>query len=70
MLPPVGIAKADHLHPLALLQDHIVAGVDRDFGAGGPEELRRRRDATGGEEEGEEGEEGEEEQGFHAGRVA
>lgn len=59
MLAPVGIAQTDHLHPLALLQDHIVAVVDGDFGADGPEELRRRRGSAGGEEE------GEEERGFH-----
>lgn len=60
MLAPAGIAQTDDLHPLTLLQDDIVATADGDFGAGGPEELRRRGDA-GGEEE------GEEEGVFHAG---
>ncbi len=46
-----GVAEPDHLHPVALPEDHIVAAVAGDFGSFGAEELRRGRGAAGGEED-------------------
>lgn len=49
MLPAAGIAKADDLHPLSLLEDSVVPPVNRNVGPGGIHELNSRGRATGGE---------------------
>jgi hypothetical protein len=63
MLAPRGITEADDLHPLTLLENRVIAATYCHVCACGPDELRRGRGATGGEEEERDG-------GFHRLRVA
>ena len=41
MFAAPGIAQTDHLHPFGLLQNHIVAARDGDFGPLRTKEFRR-----------------------------
>jgi hypothetical protein len=49
MLAPAGIAKADDLHPLPLLEDRIVPPVKVNVGAGRAKEFGGRGGSAGGE---------------------